>query len=93
LHDDREVIATVWITPATALAEHGAGRFEMIFPTVRTLESLQQFERASDVVAHARSIGRIVPVLPRIIESSSGLRIVLPGDRQYDALTSSPIEP
>jgi 8-oxo-dGTP pyrophosphatase MutT (NUDIX family) len=93
VHDDREVIATVWITPATALAEHGAGRFEMIFPTVRTLESLQQFERASDVVAHARSIGQIVPVRPRIIEHSSGLRIVLPGDRQFDAVTSFPIEP
>ena len=92
VHDDREVIASVWIRPDDALTEHRAGRFEMIFPTVRTLESLGRFERSSDVVEHARHIGRIDPVLPRIVESTSGLRIVLPGDQQFDALTSAPIE-
>ena len=91
VHDDREVIATRWIRPSTALAEHRAGRFELIFPTVRTLESLQRFESADAVVAHASTIGRIDPIVPRIVESESGMRIVLPGDVQFDAVTSEPI--
>lgn len=91
VHDDHEVIATRWIRPATALGEHRAGRFELIFPTVRTLESLRQFDRAADVVAHAAAIGRVEPILPRIVESDSGMRIVLPDDAQFDAVTSAPI--
>jgi len=35
LHDDREVIANLWIRPSEALARYEAGDYEMIFPTVR----------------------------------------------------------
>jgi 8-oxo-dGTP pyrophosphatase MutT (NUDIX family) len=80
VHDDREVIANLWIRPADALDRHHAGRFELIFPTVRTLEALALFSTADDLVDHARHIDQVEAVLPTIVEDHGGLRIVLPGD-------------
>jgi 8-oxo-dGTP pyrophosphatase MutT (NUDIX family) len=83
LHDDREVIANLWIRPEEALARHEAGEYEMVFPTVRSLETLRRFERADDVVEAARAIDRVPAILPRIVEDASGYRILLPGDDGY----------
>ena len=38
--DEAEQFDPVWVSPADALAQHAAGTFFMIFPTVRTLERL-----------------------------------------------------
>lgn len=91
IHDDREVIANLWIEPTEALERHAAGEFELIFPTVRSLEALQRFDRADDAVRHAQTLDVVEAVLPRIVEGDHGMRIVLPGDREFDALTSQPI--
>ncbi len=88
IHDDVEVIANLWIRPSVALERHAARDFELIFPTVRSLEALTQFERADDVVRHAHSMSRIDAIVPRIEDHGSGLRIVLPNDEVYDAITS-----
>jgi 8-oxo-dGTP pyrophosphatase MutT (NUDIX family) len=92
LHDDREVIASLWIRPEEALARHEAGDFELIFPTVRSLEALQRFDRAEDVVAHAASLIEVGAVLPTVEDGPHGLRIVLPGDGAYDAFTSRRVD-
>ena len=60
----------------------------MIFPTVRTLEAIGRFSTAEDVVRHAEHIGSIDPILPRVVSEHGGLRILLPGDEVYDAVTS-----
>jgi len=88
VHDDREVISSVWVSPAVALEKHAAGEFDLIFPTVRTLESLVQFDSADAVIDHAASMSGIDPILPRVVVHASGLRIVLPDDHEYDAVTS-----
>ncbi len=93
IHDDREVIANLWIRPQEALDRHAAGEFELIFPTVRSLEDLRRFDRADDVVRHAQTLDVVEAVLPRIVDSDHGMRIVLPGDREFDALTSQPVGP
>lgn len=92
IHDDREVIANLWIRPADALERHARGEFELIFPTVRSLEALQRFDTADAVVRHAAAIAHIDPILPTIVDGEHGLRIVLPGDGSYDALTSRRID-
>ena len=92
VHDDREVIENVWIRPVDALARHERGEFELIFPTVRSLEALGRFSTAEQIVAHAATIGRIEPVLPTIEEGVGGLRILLPGDGAYDAVTSKRLD-
>jgi 8-oxo-dGTP pyrophosphatase MutT (NUDIX family) len=89
LHDDREVIANLWVRPARALADHRAGTFEMIFPTVRTLMALERFDTADDLLAAAAAIGEVPAILPRIVEDEGGMRIVLPGDPGYDDLVAA----
>ena len=86
LHDDREVIANLWIRPTDALARHRAGEFEMIFPTIRSLEALERFASADDLLAAAAAIGDVPTILPRIVADQGGVRIVLPGDPGYDDL-------
>lgn len=85
LHDDREVIANLWIRPAEALARFEAGEFDLIFPTMRSLMSLARFESCDDLIAAAAATDEVPAILPRIVEDEGGgYRIVLPGDPAYD---------
>lgn len=88
-HDDREVIANLWVRPADALARHRAGELDMIFPTIRTLEAIGRFDAADDLLAHAATIGDVPAILPKVVNDRGGLRIVLPGDPEYDAVVSA----
>lgn len=49
--DEAEQFEPVWVRPADALARHHAGQFFMIFPTIRTLERLDQFTSVNQVLA------------------------------------------
>lgn len=89
LHDDREVIANLWIRPDDALQQHRAGRFELVFPTMRSLMALRQFDSADELLRHAASIAEVPTVLPRIVEDEGGFRIVLPGDPEYGSRPSA----
>jgi len=93
LHDDREVIANLWIRPSDALARYEAGDFEMIFPTVRSLIAIERFATSDELLAAAEAIGQVPAILPRIVEDEGGggVRIVLPGDPGYDDLVSAAI--
>ncbi len=50
--DESEQFEPVWVRPQDALAEHAAGSFFIIFPTIRTLERLKDFASV-DAVLHA----------------------------------------
>jgi 8-oxo-dGTP pyrophosphatase MutT (NUDIX family) len=84
LHDDREVIANLWVRPADALARHRAGEFDLIFPTVRSLMALERFATADDALFAAAAVEHVPTMLPRITEDQGGYRILLPGDDGYD---------
>jgi 8-oxo-dGTP pyrophosphatase MutT (NUDIX family) len=84
LHDDHEVIANLWIRPSEALDRHRAGQFDLIFPTVRSLEALERFDTADAVLAAASAIQSVPAILPRLVEDRGGYRIVLPGDDGYE---------
>lgn len=86
LHDDHEVIANLWIRPSVALERHRAGQFDLIFPTMRSLQALERFATAADVLAAAEAIQSVPTILPRLVEDSGGYRIVLPGDAGYDEI-------
>jgi recombination protein RecT len=49
--DEAEQFEPVWVRPADALAQHKAGNFFIIFPTIRTLERLQKFDTVDAVLA------------------------------------------
>ncbi|MDQ1375385.1 MAG: hypothetical protein QOJ09_2723 [Actinomycetota bacterium] len=84
LHDDRETIANVWIRPDDALARHRAGDFDLIFPTIKSLETISRFARARDLLDAAAAIEEVPTILPRISNDGHGVRILLPGDAGYD---------
>ena len=48
--DETEQFETVWVRPLDALAWHRAGQFFIIFPTIRTLERLQDFASVEAVL-------------------------------------------
>ena len=75
-HDAGETVAARWIAPREALAAHERGELEMIFPTIRTLEEIAGFTRASEVLAFAASRTPRVRQ-PRMIERNGEVVIVL----------------
>ncbi|MBC7620105.1 MAG: MBL fold metallo-hydrolase, partial [Candidatus Saccharibacteria bacterium] len=48
--DEAEQFEPEWIRPADALARHAAGKFFIIFPTIRTLERLQHYATVDEVL-------------------------------------------
>lgn len=96
LHDDREVIDTVWITPADALDDARSGRRTMIFPTFRTMATLARFDDVGQLLGHVAAIGRVDPIQPVMTQVEDRLELLLPGDPEgvggkYDALTGEPL--
>jgi len=77
--DGVEIVDWRWLTPAQALREHAAGRFELAFPTERQLEQLSLFGSAEQLLEHARAReNEIRPIQPRIVGEGEEARIVLP---------------
>jgi 8-oxo-dGTP pyrophosphatase MutT (NUDIX family) len=75
VHDAREHTDSTWIRPVDALARHAAGGFDMILPTIRNLEGIGRFARASDLLDAAAATTD-----PRAVDDGGGWRILLPGD-------------
>jgi 8-oxo-dGTP pyrophosphatase MutT (NUDIX family) len=74
--DAREMSDAVWLTPRAALDRFEAGRLPMVFPTVRTLETLVAFTEVAAVLEAFR--GRAVtPILPRLVRSEGGVALVV----------------
>ena len=84
LHDEVETIASVWITPAEALARFEAGELDLMPPTMVTLRQIGRFERAGDLLAAAAVNTDIPAIQPRVVKDSGGVRILLPGDDGFE---------
>jgi 8-oxo-dGTP pyrophosphatase MutT (NUDIX family) len=84
VHDDRETIANVWIRPGDALERQRAGEFTMLPPTVASLRALLASETAAQALEAAAEIVDVPTVQPRVIMDDGGVRIVMPGDPEYD---------
>lgn len=84
LHDNREVIANEWLRPADAIARVEAGELTMMPPTLACVRAVERFATSADALAAATEIANVPTILPRVIASDGGLRIVLPGDPAYD---------
>lgn len=84
LHDDRETVASIWIRPAEALERSDAGDFQLIFPTIRNLQAISEYESSQELLDAARAVRSIVTVRPRIASSDGGMRLLIPGDDGYE---------
>jgi 8-oxo-dGTP pyrophosphatase MutT (NUDIX family) len=80
--DGQECVELGWFTPEAALEAHRAGAIALVFPTIKHLEQLSEFDSVDALLAHAR--GREVqPVEPRVVMEGEVARIVLPGEPGY----------
>jgi len=79
LHDDVETTASTWVRPADAIARGRSGRLTIIFPTRKTLESLDGLETTSAVFDAATSRST-EPILPRFVVEDGAGHVYLPGD-------------
>jgi len=85
LHDDGEAVASLWITPREALDRNAAGEYELIRPTLETLAALDRFGSCADALAAIGLMGQMPDSQPRMGARGEGVRVLLPGDRGWDA--------
>ncbi len=79
-HDDNELVASGWVRPPDALAQHEAGEIDLIFPTETTLRALTRYERAGELLADLDAGTRDARGRSRVVTDGTGERVVLPGD-------------
>ena len=74
--DPREMTDAAWLSPADALARFERGELPMVFPTVKTLESLRGYDSVEHALTSLRH--RAVPrILPRLVRTPGGVAIVV----------------
>lgn len=77
VHDELELTAGTWGTPASFLEQHRRGEIQMILPTVANLQSLQPFDSAGDLLAAAAFRGPITPTAPEMRREDDGSITIL----------------
>ncbi|HEX2835935.1 MAG TPA: NUDIX domain-containing protein [Thermoanaerobaculia bacterium] len=70
--EQQEGVDVTWIRAADALARHAAGEMKMVFPTLRTLESLRAFEDAGSLIDSRRGV-TIEPIQPVLVNGKPTL--------------------
>jgi 8-oxo-dGTP pyrophosphatase MutT (NUDIX family) len=74
---EAELSEAVWLTPAEALELNVRGGLPMVFPTIRTLESLLPFRAPAEVLEGFRE--REIPtILPKLVSTPRGVGMELP---------------
>jgi 8-oxo-dGTP pyrophosphatase MutT (NUDIX family) len=76
LADAREMSDMIWLTAGAALDRFRAGQLPMVFPTVRTLESIEAY-RSVEAALEAFRDRALRPVLPRLVRVEHGVALVV----------------
>jgi 8-oxo-dGTP pyrophosphatase MutT (NUDIX family) len=79
-HDDNELVASGWVRPPDALAQHGAGEIDLIFPTETSLRALARYTRAADLFEDLDAVARDARGRPQVVTDGTGERVALAGD-------------
>lgn len=74
--DPREMSDAAWLTPEAALERFREGTLPMVFPTVRTLESLCGHESLAALLA-AFGGRDVACILPRLVRTADGVELVV----------------
>lgn len=74
--DPREMTEAAWLEPARALERFEAGSLPMVFPTVKTLESLAGYGSTDAILAAFRE-HTVDRILPRLVRTPDGVGIVV----------------
>lgn len=86
LHDDGETIASLWTSPADALAREQSGELLMLPPTISCLQFLAEYATADAALAAAAAIGAPPKIVPKVVFPADGhpIQMLMPGDPGYD---------
>jgi len=80
--DGGETVDLRWFSPGDALSSHRRDEIALVFPTIKTLEALEGFGSAGELLAWAD--GREVePIEPQVVVEGEVARVVLPGEPGY----------
>ena len=79
-HDDNELVASGWVRPIDALAQHGASEIDLIFPTEMSLRALAAYEHASDLFRDLDAVERDTSGRLGVVADGTGERVALPAD-------------
>ena len=80
--DGEECVDVRWLTPRAALEAYARDELLLVFPTIKHLEQLAEFDSVEQALAHART-RRVQPVQPRVLVDGGVARVVLPGEPGY----------
>jgi len=72
--DGSETIDADWFSPRRALDMHGEGKLELVFPTIKHLESLAGFANAEEALEAARG-HEVRPIEPELIGDPAEERV------------------
>jgi 8-oxo-dGTP pyrophosphatase MutT (NUDIX family) len=81
--DGEECVDLRWLAPAAALEAYRRGELLLVFPTIKHLEQLAEFESVAQALEQARR-RQVQPVQPRVLVEGGQARVVLPGEPGYD---------
>jgi 8-oxo-dGTP pyrophosphatase MutT (NUDIX family) len=81
--DGEECVDVRWLTPRAALEAYSRDELLLVFPTIKHLEELAEFDSVEAALAHART-RRVQPVQPRVLVDGGVARVVLPGEPGYE---------
>jgi 8-oxo-dGTP pyrophosphatase MutT (NUDIX family) len=81
--DGQECVDLRWLRPADALDAFRRDELMLVFPTIKHLEQLAEFESVQQALDTARS-RTVEPVMPRVVGEEESPQIVLPGEPGYD---------
>ncbi len=82
VHDGGEAVDSVWINPATAVAETNAGQRTLVFATRKVLEKLARSATVALAMEAARATA-IVTVQPEMVRTDAGWRLRIPVAADY----------
>jgi 8-oxo-dGTP pyrophosphatase MutT (NUDIX family) len=81
--DGSECVDHRWIRPPDALGAGERGELMLVFPTIKHLEQLAQFDSVAAALAAARARD-VAPIQPRVVMRDGRPMVVLPGEPGYD---------
>jgi glyoxylase-like metal-dependent hydrolase (beta-lactamase superfamily II)/8-oxo-dGTP pyrophosphatase MutT (NUDIX family) len=82
-HDGTELLHHVWLTPEEALARNARGEVSLLYPTLKTLQTLARFKAVDEAIAYARSDRAMPAMAPRAATSRTGRTTLFWGDYAY----------